>query len=260
MVHEPCPDTEYQTLEAASPPSREEAGWGVGVGGKENSSRASPRRWGDLTGPCHRGRNPQRARSCFTEFSLVLPTPADPECPPQPGSSHIRYSLLWGLPPLSTVVKGKQVMGMGKERSGYFQSKGDLYSLKQVRKFFFYTPVKPMVAFSVTGGFPGKISAPLPALERTNLRKPQSPFQLHLAGTGPWAVQTHGSKGTAWGTEWRRGPVRCVHLGQGWKSALGRKREMQTIKRGKRIAVGGRKQSALLRRKQSKRQEGKWRE
>ena len=232
------------------------------VGGWEGEQQRSLplRRRGDLTGPRPRGGSPQRAGSRFTELSLVLPSPADPKCLLQPGSRHIRLSLLWGLPPLSTVVKGKQVMGMGKERSGYFQSKGDLYPLKQVRKFLFYAPVKPMVPFSVTGGFLGRISAALPALQRTNLLKPQSLFPLHLAGTGPWAVQTHGSKGTAWRTEWRRGPVRCAHLGQGWKSGLGRKREMQIVKRGKGTAAGGRKQSALLRRKQSKRQEGKWRE
>lgn len=38
-------------------------------------------------------------------------------------------------------------------------------------------------------------------------------------------------------------PVRCVHLHQGWKSGLGRKREMQIIKRAK-TTVGEGKQSA----------------
>lgn len=97
------------------------------------------------------------------------------------------YPLLKMLHPLSTMVKGKEVVGLEKERPGYFQSKGGAYPLKQIRYVLVYVPVEPQVPFSVLGGFLREILASSAALESDNPAAAIEPLPAAL-GLAHWKV------------------------------------------------------------------------
>lgn len=82
--------------------------------------------------------------------------------------------------PPSTAVKGKEVVGRGRERPGDFHGEGASYPLKRVRQVL-YAPAEPRAPFSAHGRFLREISAPSAALETDDFAEVTEPSLLHLA-------------------------------------------------------------------------------
>ena len=124
---------------------------------------------------------------------------------------------------LSTVVQGKEAVGVGKERPGCLHCKGSLHPLKQVRKFLFYAPMKQLVPFPVRGGFPGEILAPSAALETDDpaeARTPpccSQPCSLEDPPGPLGSADPMGEHRYCLEDGWITCYVRHIHVSQGWE-------------------------------------------
>lgn len=87
-----------------------------------------------------------------------------------------------------------------------------LYPLKQLRKFPFYAPVKPLASFSVAGQFLGRLSG---GTREDSPAEATEPLPAALGGYWPLGYADPRDKGATWGTEWIMGPCELYVLGVG---------------------------------------------